>query len=498
MGSYDLASPGAARGRGGLVASASAWLERESLLVVVLGVYSVGLLVRLPRALVSDSWMTLVYGREFWRHGLPRTGDLTMWTHGVAWVDQQWLAQAFFGGLADVGGVRLALVAHAFLLIAAFALALACSRRFGGSVRSVALVALLALPALLLDWVLRAQSLAYVLFALLVGLLVSDSRRSSRRVYIALPMLVVWANVHGSVLLGAALVVLRGITLLPANWRRGIALMALPLLCAVASPYGPLGLVHYYRSLLFNPLLALLVPEWARTAPSLRTGAFYLLGFLGVWLLGRCRRDLRTFEALALLFLLAAGLLAVRNMVWFCLAAMIITPRLLDQTGNGRQPGEAPRLVRVGLPLVACAAALIAFIVGVGRASSHEAYYPSTAAAAVARAAAEDPSMRVFAETKYADWLIWQQPSLRGRVVYDARFELLRERQLVNLYLWSSHIGKHWENIPGCRAIIVVNRQTEPLTERALIATRHVTRIFRNTQLAVLISRQPSPACKTK
>jgi hypothetical protein len=503
MGSYGLASapasaPGTARRRGGWATSATAWLERESLLVVLLGVYSAGLLLRLSRALASDSWLTLVYGREFWQHGLPRTGDLTLWTHGVSWVDQQWLAQAFFGGLAAAGGVSLALLAHAVLLIAALAVALASSRRFGGSVRSVALVTLFALPALLLDWVLRAQSLAYVLFALLVSLLVADSKRSSRRVYIALPMLVVWANVHGSVLLGAALVALRGVTLLRTERRRALALVTLPWLCAVASPYGPLGLLQYYRSLLLNPLLSALVPEWARTTPSLLTGGFYLLAFLGVWLFGRCRRDVRAFEALALLFLLADGLLAVRNMVWSCLAAVIILPRLLDQARSSRQPDEAPRLIRLGLPLAACAAALIALPVAVDRTRSHDADYPSAAAAAVAHAAARDASLRVFADTKYADWLIWQQPSLRGRVVYDARFELLRRRQLVNLYLWSSHIGKHWENIPGCRALIVLNRRAEPLTERALLATGHATRIFRDAAVAVLVSRQPSPACETK
>lgn len=275
--------------------------------------------------------------------------------------------------------------------------------------------------------------------------------------------------------------------------------MTLPWLCAMASPYGPLGLVQYYRSLLFNPLLSLLVPEWARTTPSLRTAGFYLLGFLSVWVLGRCRRNLRAFDALALFLLLAAGLFAVRNMVWFSLAAVIITPRLLDEARDRRpRRNEAPRPIRLGLPLLVCAAALIAFPVGVSRAGSQGVDYPSAAAAAVARAAAADTSLRVFAETKYADWLIWQEPSLSGRVVYDARFELLRRRQLINLYFWSSHIGKHWENIAGCRAIIVLNREAEPLTERALLATGHVTRMFQNPQLAVLISRQPSPACDAR
>ena len=86
----------------------------------------------------------------------------------------------------------------------------------------------------------RAQTLAFLLFALLLLLLLEDDVRPSRRVYLTLPLLVLWANVHGSVLLGAALVTLRGLTFAleefrseRRRWGRAGALIVLPWLCTV-------------------------------------------------------------------------------------------------------------------------------------------------------------------------------------------------------------------------------------------------------------------------
>ena len=57
------------------------------------------------------------------RNGLPHVETLTTWARGAHWVDQQWLAQASFAGLAAVGGVKLALLGHAALVVGAFGLA---------------------------------------------------------------------------------------------------------------------------------------------------------------------------------------------------------------------------------------------------------------------------------------------------------------------------------------------------------------------------------------
>jgi hypothetical protein len=39
----------------------------------------------------------------------------------------------------------------------------------------------------------------------------------------------------------------------------------------------------------------------------------------------------------------------------------------------------------------------------------------------------------VFADDRHADWLLWAQPSLRGRIAYDIRFELLTPQQFRTL-----------------------------------------------------------------
>jgi hypothetical protein len=436
--------------------------------------------------------MTLLYGRELLHHGLPHVDHFMAWTNGRPWVDQQWLAQALF---AAAGSVKAALLLHAALLGSSLGIALVAARRLGGSARSVPLVAAVALPALIGDWVLRAQSIAYLLFAALVWLLVADARSPSRRVLLALPLLALWANVHGSVVLAAGLVALRGLTMLRTQRGRGVALLVLPWACVFASPYG-LGLVEYYRSLFLNPTLGLVVTEWAATTPSLMTAPFYVLGFATVALVARRWRGLSAFERLMLLALLGNGLFALRNMVWFSLGALVVVPALLDDVLGKSEGREPPDLVRRGLPLTAAAAVLVvSAAVALTPAGWFEHRYAAQAAQAVAVAAAREPGATVFAEPQYADWLVWRHPELQGRVAFDARLELLTPKELVSVYFWRSHIGKHWDATPGCRAVILLNLPEEPFTEDALLGQPHTTRVYRDRRVSVLVRRQPSALC---
>src|SRR5207237_82828 len=166
------------------VARAAAVLEREAFLVVLLAIYVVGLTWNVPSQIASDTWMTLAYGREVVQHGLPSHDTLTVWAHGRTWTDQQWLGQLLFYGAYVLGGIRAWLALASFVVVAWS------------------------------SWTLRVQSLVFPLFVALIWLLAADSRRASRRVFWALPIVVLWANVHGTAFLGAALVALRGASLL--------------------------------------------------------------------------------------------------------------------------------------------------------------------------------------------------------------------------------------------------------------------------------------------
>src|SRR5436309_3349788 len=242
----------------GRLGALAARLEHEAFIIVLFCIYLVGITQSMPGQIASDTWMTLAYGREVAQHGLPSHDALTVWAHGRTWIDQQWLGQLAFYGVFVLGGIRAAFALHVLCLAGALGLALVAARRHGGSTRSVTW---LALPTLFVvawsSWTLRVQSLVFPLFVVLFWLLAADSRRPSKRVLLALPIVVLWANLHGTAFLASALVALRGLSMLlerdrPLRDRLPLAavLTAAPALL-LASPYG-FSLVGYYHKLLLN------------------------------------------------------------------------------------------------------------------------------------------------------------------------------------------------------------------------------------------------------
>src|SRR5919198_2543987 len=421
----------------GPAAALVAWLEREAFLVVLFGVYLVGLTYNLPSQVVSDTWMTLTYGREVVQHGLPSHDALTVFAHGRTWIDQQWLGQLAYYGAFVLGGMRATLALNAFALASAMGLAFVAARRRGGSTRSVTWLALGSLMVIAWNtWVVRVQALVFPLFVVLLWLLAADSRRRSRRVFLVFPILVLWANLHGTAFLGAGLVALRGVTMLferDRPWRARIptaaALLASPVLL-LASPYG-LQNVDYYHRLLLNPAFSRYVTEWAPTRFGIATVPFYLLALLAAWLAGRCRSRLTLFEQSALLVTLVLALLAIRSVVWFMLAALILLPAALD--GVLSSHWDDPRYRHLNR-LLGLSAPLVCVWIVAGAFSHPSSWYtrdfPPAASDTVARIAAQNPGLRIFANERYADWLILDHPELRGRIAFDARFELLTAKQL--------------------------------------------------------------------
>ena len=443
----------------------AARLERDGLVLASFAVFASALVLRLVGQVNADGWLALVAGREIARHGLPHHEALTLWSHGAQWVDQQWLGQLAFYGLYLVGGLALVAVAHAVLTGGAYLAAIAAARARGASPRAV----LFLLPAcfwLLIfgSWQARTQSLAYLPFVAVLWLLASDSRRPSPRVYLVLPLLALWGNVHGSVALGAGLVVLRGLT------RRSAALVLLPPLALLASPYG-LGLVDYYRTTLLNPAFSAMVNEWQASTIGLTTFPFFALVVLAAWLLGRRRRVLTGFEQLALLATAGGGFFAERDVVWFALAALQLLPALLTAE-LGQEPRAEPRAARLNATLAVASLAVLGLLSvrTLARPDSFfEHDYPAAGAARVATLAAR-PGARVLASVTYADWLLWREPGLRGKLAYDARLELLSRRQILRIYDFGLPFGGSWRSTTAGYDVLVLDRSEDRYAIRGLRA----------------------------
>ena len=433
-----------------------------------------------PALVVGDTWLTLMAGREVVQNGLPETETLTVLGSGATWTDQQWLAQVLFYGAHELAGMRAVVVLDVLLVVLALGLTAAAARAGGASSRSTFVVGLLAVLAGPWGWTIRAQTAALPLFAGVLWLLLDAARRGvRRRTLLVLPALVLWANLHGSVVLGAGLTVLlaayelvraRRFAWLPA------ALLVLAPLCILATPYG-WDIVAYYDLMLVDAPFAEILREWQWSSPSATTSLFYVLALVAVALVAvpRCRARLNVFELLVLGVTLVGAVQAVRGVIWFALAAAAILPLALDGLFT-RADVAAPRVNRVDLARRA----------GRPRASPSSSRSrarrrgssPSGPSARWRRCARRRaiPASGSCATDGTADWLLWRIPDLRGRIAYDVRFELYGQRALDGIESYGRGTGD-WRAFLDGYHLVVVEGPRSSRRVRGSFRLRHNDRV---------------------
>ena len=447
------------------------------------------LLIFPPYLLVTDSWLVLAGGREIFEHGLPMRDEWTVLALERTWTDQQWGAQLLAYGAHALGGHPFLTVFAEGFVFAAFAIAAAAGRSLGAGPRAIALVLFPVIVAAPFAWTIRAQIFALPLYTGLLWLLTSEVRRPSRRVYMAFPLLVVWANIHGSVSLGALLVMLLGaIELVSSRGRSGLRsllLLVLPPLAVLATPYGPLTTARYYHLLLFDPPFDRNVTEWQWADPDLDTLGFYVLAAVAlIVVLARWRR-LTVFGGLTLALTFVEAVWAIRGIPWFALACMVLLPAAIGQALESK---PAPIRRRVNRSLTAGAAAiLLAVVVAslVRDASWYERRWPEASVhEAVATAAGSDAS--VFAATRYADWLLWKTPSLRGRIAYDVRFEIYDPETFLRIALFRVEQGNGWKTLADGYDVIVLESDAEPSSVRDFLSEPGARALYRDDSITIV------------
>jgi hypothetical protein len=222
--------------------------------------------------------------------------------------------------------------------------------------------------------------------------------------------------------LGAALVSAYGIqALVRTGWHwRAAALTALAPAAVFASPFA-LRLPAYYKLMLFDPPYGHEIVEWQRTTPSGLTAPFFALVAATCALVVLRRRRVTMLDGLLLVITLAAALSAVRLIPWFALTMLAVMPSLSSRTADARSFRGPAATVLVGI-------AASAVLVAAGLAASRP-YEVSSEARGLAVVREQMRGGLVFADLRLADWLLWKIPTLRGRIAYDGRPELLSRRQ---------------------------------------------------------------------
>jgi hypothetical protein len=150
-------------------------------------------------------WLAALGGTILERGSIP-SGVPYAAAPSVDWVNVPVLGELVFHALQVMGGDRGFLVAQLIAVTAALTLLALGMRALGASDAARAVVLMLvffaAVPSFL---IVRAQLFSLVLFCAALLLLRAESRRSSRRVWLLVPLIVLWANLHGGVLLGLAI-----------------------------------------------------------------------------------------------------------------------------------------------------------------------------------------------------------------------------------------------------------------------------------------------------
>jgi hypothetical protein len=363
---------------------------------------------------------------------LPGVDTWTFTIEGMPWLDQQWLAQVVFSVVHAIGGWELLFILRAGLVAAALALLLAAMIERGAPPRVAAMLALLAFLLAAPALALRPQLFAIVIFCALLWI---ASVRWWRRYLdvVAVLLVVLWANVHGSFVLAPLVLgyVWLEDVVRDRPWRRSLAVLLAGTAATVVNPFG-IGVWSYAASIGVDPVIRETVSEWQRTSPLTIPGALFYASLIAMVVFLLVQR--RTKDQVVLtdwLWVAGWGLIgawAERGLAWWPFAAAFIAAGIIGRSiGYSGEPAAGPRPNRLNAIVAVVLGAVVVLALPWWRPADPLtgrqgllSYAPSGLAQALAVAA--EPGARVFTQQTWASWLEWAVPD--ARYFLDSRFEL--------------------------------------------------------------------------
>ena len=219
----------------------------------------------------TDLWGHLRFGQAMIaQHHLILKDPYSYTVYGGAWSNHEWLTEVVMAAAYNALGVaglklwKLACVAATILCMIA---GLAETRASDTAQLNTLTVAAIAMMP---QMEYRPQLFTFVLFAATLALLARDNYRGRAPLWPVLPLMVVWANLHGGFIMGPALLAIYAATAVAGDvasgagrgraWRLG-GLTAGATLATMVTPYGRdtwSPVLHALR----NPMTRVAVTDW--------------------------------------------------------------------------------------------------------------------------------------------------------------------------------------------------------------------------------------------
>jgi hypothetical protein len=400
---------------------------------------------------------------------IPSVDRYTFTAAGHAWLDQQWGAQAFLALAFRAGGWHgLALLRAVAAGLTSFFVFRACRVR-GASPRAAALLTIAAFALSITNLAMRPQMLAYPLFAATL-LTIVDRGRHPDRLWIVPPLALIWANLHGSFVLGPLMMLgawLGDVHEHRPTARRTLGLAVLTTLATMVGPFGP-RVWGYALAIGTSDQIRDAITEWAPTSTAALGGVLCLgSAALVAGFLARRREPTSWSDLIWLGVALAIALQAVRGVVWWGLTAPVIVAGLL--------PVRPARRASTGNPAIN-AAMIAAVIALVGVIAVHDpGFDPLIGTSARIRQASQrqvdavmanlPPGSRLLVAQPSASWFEFALPSMP--VFVDSRVEVFPERIWTD-YFAVAHGEDGWQDILDRWDVdvVVTDLYTEDLRDR--------------------------------
>ncbi|MGH2856863.1 MAG: hypothetical protein ACRDMJ_05200 [Solirubrobacteraceae bacterium] len=292
------------------------------------------------------------------RHGIP-AGIPFASTPTAHWPNALVLAELIFNALEGALGDRGLMLAQIVAITGGLAIVARDARAGGARSGPIAVALVLAAAGSIASLaIVRVQLFSLLLFPALVALLRSQARVPSKAIWLAVPLLALWSNLHGAALLGLA--VLLGHLLLARARREPLRALAVAVAATVALCLTPAlwRTPAYYVGVLTNVAAQRGVGMWGPLSLSSPFDLLLIVAALAGLALVLARRAWPAMWELAVLAGLALlTIRADRDGVWLMLFAAPIVARALRRERSPRKHALAPIIGAAAVALLGFAIA---------------------------------------------------------------------------------------------------------------------------------------------
>jgi hypothetical protein len=411
-----------------------------------------------------DLWGHVRFGQAALSAGhVIRTDTYSYSVPGHVWLNHEWLTEAIMAisyNALGVFGLKLMKLACAGLMIIFMAIA---EGETGASELSQLAVLLASAVIIQPQFQYRPQIFTFALMAALILILARDTFSRARWTWLAIPLLALWANLHGGFIVGLGALGLYTATTSAVDWlagrglRRGVRLASTTAASALATlitPYG-IGTWMAVTHALGNPYTRMAITDWSPLIETIRSQsaqgfgvilrylvAIAMMAALAVsWVRAPARDDLG-LVALATV-MSAAAFVAMRNVPLAMIAvapplayhASIAFGRAAAATSAQPESIDDPRAARSWwinqAVLAAAAVGLLAFGGFFSERIGSQKHYPAGAVAFMKSHGLEGNVLPFF---DWGEYVIWHLAP-GSRVFVDGRYDTLYPRELIREYM---------------------------------------------------------------